>query len=372
MNIAPFALERYFARHEFSAKYLLSSSDCEALTLNALLETADDESRALWDNLKLNYTETAGHPLLREAIAGIYDDIDTEDCIVAAPEELIFLSMHALLEKGDHVVATSPAYQSLHEVARSIGCKVTAWEPEEQDGWRFDPARLEALINTDTKLIVVNFPHNPTGSVPTVEEYRTIVELARANDCYLFSDEMYRFLEHAPAATLPSACELYDRAFSLFGLSKSFGLPGLRIGWLVGRDHAVQEQILALKDYTTICNSGPGELLALMAVRARESIIGAQRERLTRNLAVVENFLADYADCFDWRRPQGGSICFPRLKIAADATAFCDELVERAGIMLVPASMFDFGEHHVRIGYGRDDLPQVLGEFSAYLDRNFR
>lgn len=372
MNIAPFALERYFSRHEFTARYLLSCSDCEALTMPELLARADGGTQELWRNLKLAYTETAGHPLLREAIAEIYDDIDAGDIVVAAPEELIFLLMHALLEPGHHVITTAPAYQSLHEVARSIGCEVSMWEPDEDRGWSFDLARLEALLRPDTRLLVINFPHNPTGHVPAHDEFDALIELARARDLYVLSDEMYRFLEHTPAATLPSACELYARAFSLSGLSKSFGLPGLRIGWLASRQTETLGKVLELKDYTTICNSAPGEILAITAVRDRDDIFAGHRARLQTNLAVLDRFFADYADCFRWHRPAGGSICFPRLLIDAEASAFCDALVERAGIMLVPSSLFQFGERHVRIGYGRDDLSTVIGRFAAYLDEHYR
>lgn len=372
MNIAPFALERYFSRHEFTARYLLSCSDCEALTLPELLARADAGTRDLWDSLKLTYTDTAGHPLLREAIAEIYTGIDARDIVVAAPEELIFLLMHALLEPGHHVITTAPAYQSLHEVARSIGCEVSMWEPDEGRGWSFDLDRLETLLRPDTRLLVVNFPHNPTGHLPSGDAFAALLELARARGIYVLSDEMYRFLEHAPATTLPSACELYARAFSLFGLSKSFGLPGLRIGWLVSRQADVLRKVLELKDYTTICNSAPGEILAIMAVRDRDDIFAGHRARLQTNLAVLDRFFADYADCFSWHRPAGGSICFPRMLIDAEASAFCDALVERAGIMLVPSSLFQFGERHVRIGYGRDDLAQVIDRFAACLDEHYR
>ena len=134
MKISSFALERYFAEHEFTARHLLSCSDCEALTMAELLGMADAESRNLWERLDLRYTDSQGHPLLREAIAAMYSNIDASNIVVAAPEEAIFLLMHALLEAGDHVIVMAPAYQSLHEVARSIGCAVDNWEPDEEQG----------------------------------------------------------------------------------------------------------------------------------------------------------------------------------------------------------------------------------------------
>jgi aspartate/methionine/tyrosine aminotransferase len=371
MQIKPFALERYFAQYEFSARYLLSSSDCEALTQRELLALADEETAALWENLALGYTESSGHPLLRQAVAETYDGLEADDVRIAVPEEAIFLFMHALLQSGDHVVCTFPGYQSLYEVAESIGCRVSFWEPEEERGWRFDPGRLAELLQPGTRLVVVNFPHNPTGCLPSPDDFQAIVDLTRRQGAYLLSDEMYRLLEMAPNTPLPAACTLYERAVSLSGLSKAFGLPGLRLGWLATSDRPLLARVTALKDYTTICHSAPSEILGLMAIRARESILADQRARASRNLAVLEAFFERYQQLFRWVRPGGGSICFPRLTAAPDAHAFCEELVQETGIMLVPSTIFDFGRRHVRIGFGRQNLPEVLARFGAYLDRRF-
>ena len=221
MNIAPFDLERYFAKYEFTSQYLLSSSDCEPLSMSELLRMADPETGRLWEELKLGYTEYAGHTLLREMIADIYAGIGAEDVLVVVPEEGIFLLMHALLEPGDHVICAFPGYQSLYEVARSIGCTVSTWEPDEARGWLFDVGVLKEKMRPNTKLVVVNFPHNPTGYVPPKADFEAIVDLVREKGAYLLSDEMYRYLEIDEGVTLPGACEMYERAFSLFGLSKT-------------------------------------------------------------------------------------------------------------------------------------------------------
>ncbi len=144
MRIEPFALERYFARYEFTARYLASCSDCDGLALEELLALADDETRALWRDLRLGYTESLGHPLLRAGIASLYEGAGADDVLTGAPEELIFLAMNCLLEPGDHVIATFPAYQSLHQIAESMGCEVTRWQPDEGRGWLFDPDFVRA------------------------------------------------------------------------------------------------------------------------------------------------------------------------------------------------------------------------------------
>lgn len=372
MEIAPFALERYFAKHEFTARYLLSSSDCESLPMAELVAMADAEARGLWDSLKLGYTESYGHPLLREAIAGIYSGIGAQNILVSVPEEAIFLLMHALLKPGDHVVCTFPGYQSLFEVARSIGCELTMWTPIEEAGWRFDVAQLKRHLRANTRLVVANFPHNPTGYLPSAEEYQALIELVSHQGCTLLSDEMFRFLEVHEGTTLPSACERYERAISLFGLSKSFGLPGLRVGWLATQDQQTLEQVAVLKDYTTICHSAPSEILALIAVRRRQEIFAEQRQRLRRNLQLLDAFFAEVGEILQWNRPRGSSVGFPRLRLEQGAAAFCRQLVEESGILLVPSTLFDYGDQHLRIGFGREDLPAALERFSAYLDRRYR
>ncbi len=372
MKIPTFELERYFAKHEFSARYLLSSSDCESLSLLEIIELADKEKIHLWVDLKLGYTESAGHPLLREEIAKEYQRVMADDVLVLVPEEGIFLLMHSLLGPGDHVVCTFPGYQSLYDIARSIGCEVSFWQPEEKLGWDFKLSRLQGLLQPNTKLVVVNFPHNPTGYVPSEEEYRKLIELVANRGIHLLSDEMYRHLEIAPVSTLPAGCDLYERAHSLSGLSKSYGLPGLRIGWVASRDEEMLRRMAKLRDYTTICASAPSEILAIYALQNREIIIREQLERLYRNLDLLDAFFGEYDDCLSWSRPKGGSVGFPRLLISGGATDFCDRLVRKTGIMLVPSSVFQFGDSHVRFGFGRENLPVVIDVFKSYLDHLYR
>ena len=259
---------------------------------------------------------------MRAEIARLYAGITAEDCLVIVPEEGIFLAMNAILESGDHVICTFPGYQSLYEIAGSLGCQVTKWKPEEENGWRFNPDFLEEHIRPNTRLIVVNFPHNPTGYLPTREDFQRIVDIARKQDAYLFSDEMYRYLEYDPNDRLPSACEVYERAISLFGMSKTFGMAGVRTGWVITQDREVYSKLMALKDYTTICGSAPSEILSIIALRAKEKIIDLHLTRIRRNLGLLDKFFADFSDRFEWTRPRVGTIAFPRLKGMAMRSSF--------------------------------------------------
>ena len=208
MKIEPFALERYFAKHEFSAPYLLSCSDAEPLSLNELLDMADEETRGLWEKLSLGYTESQGHPLLLKELASLYESITPQNVVEVIPEEGIFIAMNVLLEAGNHMITTYPGYQSLSEIALSIGCRVSKWQPDFSQGMRFAVEDLYSLVQEDTKLIVINFPHNPTGALISRNELDAVIQLASAKGIIVFSDEMYRYTEVDAANRLPSVCEI--------------------------------------------------------------------------------------------------------------------------------------------------------------------
>jgi aspartate/methionine/tyrosine aminotransferase len=370
----PFALERFFARHEFTARHLLSTSDCQGLPMADLVTNADDDLRARWEGLRLGYTESQGLPELRTEIATLYETVAGDQVLVAAPEEAVFLAMNALLEPGDHVVCTFPGYQSLYEVARGIGCEVSLWKPSEGPLWRFDLAELQALLRPDTKLVVWNFPHNPTGAVPAPEDYAGMVDIVVATGAWIFSDEMYRLLEPSEEVRLPTAVDKYERAVSLSGMSKAFGLAGLRIGWVAARDGPLLERMSTLKDYTTICSSAPSELLALMGLRSRDTILAENRERVRRNVELATRFFERYRSLLSWVPPQGGTVCFPRLtdafaRTAGGAEAFCRRVLEDTGVLLLPSTAYGYGDLHFRLGLGRDDFAEGLRVLDEYHSR---
>ncbi len=369
MTINPFKLERYFAQYEFNIRYLMSSSDCESLSLAELLQMASPESLALWQELKLGYTESQGHPLLRAEIAALYEHIPAENILTAAPEEAIFIAMHTLLSPGDHVISVAPAYQSLYEIARSLGCPVTPWMMElGEGGWKLDLSRLETCLTERTRLLVLNFPHNPTGHNLTHAELDAVIQFARKHNLVIFSDEMYRLLEMDPAARLPAVCDLYEKAISLSGLSKSFALPGLRIGWLATQDHGWMEGWLTFKDYTTICSSAPSEILGIIALQNKETIVERNRQIVRANIAAAGQFFKAHATRFTWIAPQAGSIAFPRWDGAIPVEQFCKDLLEY-GVMLVPGSLFDYPGNHFRLGLGRRNFSDGLGQVEKFLDK---
>lgn len=366
--LPPFKLERYFARYEFKAPYLLSASDCESLSLAELLSMANPETTRLWDQLSLGYTDSAGHPELRAEIAGQYQLVSPEQVLVLAPEEGIFIAMHTLLSPGDEVIAISPAYQSLHEVARSLDCAVIPWQLQEgPEGWELDIDQLAQSLTRRTRLLVVNFPHNPTGYLPQVGLQDAVIDLARRNGLYVFSDEMYRMLEYDPARRLPAMCDRYERGISLSGLSKSYALPGLRIGWLATQDSSLVERWTIFKDYTTICSSAPSEILGIMALQAADQVVARNLEIIRQNLSQASHFFERWSGLFSWIPPQAGSVAFPEWKGPGGTYEFCEAVVDQSGVMIVPGSLFDRGGQHFRIGLGRRSFPTALQRVEGYL-----
>lgn len=338
-----------------------------------LLALADDETRSMWDGLGLGYTESTGHPLLRREIATLYDSIDADDVLVfSGAEEAIFCLLSTSLQEGNHVIVTWPGYQSLYEIARASGATVSLHALREEDGWSLDVDRLIRSFRPETRMVVVNAPHNPTGMLPAEGEWRRLAAECASAGIRLVADEVYRFLEHAGSSTLPAGADLHERAVSIGVMSKSFAMAGLRIGWLATRDRAVLDRCARLKDYTTICSSAPSEVLALIGLRARDRVLARSRSIVAANLAVLDDFFARRADAFTWVRPRGGSTGFPRLipdgPAGSSADAFTARLVEATGVLLLPSTTFGSGDSHVRIGLGRTDLPEAITKLEAALE----
>ena len=371
MRIKDFKLEEYFTKYEFNVKYTLCSSDCESFSVDELLALEKDSLKDLKD-VRLGYTESIGNPLLRVEIAKLYHNIDPEEIIVfSGAQEGIFVFMNVLLKKGDHVIVQYPAYQSLYEIANAIGCKVTKWVMSDENNWELDMKFLESNISKSTKCIVVNFPNNPTGYLISKENYEKIIKIAKENDIYVLSDEVYKYLEYSKVDSLPSACDLYEKGISINVMSKAFGLAGLRIGWIATKNKALFKKITSFKNYTTICNSALSEFFSILALRKRDKIINRNLDIINKNLNLLDKFFENYSKYVAWVRPKAGSIAFPRLLIEQDVEEFCLDLLEKKGVLLMPSTKFDYGTSHFRIGFGRKNLPDALQHFDNYMTENY-
>jgi aspartate/methionine/tyrosine aminotransferase len=373
-TLPEFALESFFARWEFAARYHLTASDAQSLPLAELLGLADADGRARWESLSLGYTHSRGLPALRAEIAATYEQLSEDDILCfAGAEEALYLAMQVLLEPADHAVVITPNYQAAETVPMSV-CDVTGLALRPAEGWALDLADLRRALRPATRLVSVNFPNNPTGAVADPDTWRELAALCAERGITLFSDEVYRGLEQPPHAPLPQAADLLPGALSLNVMSKAYGLPGLRIGWIACRDHAVLARLERAKDYTTICNSAPSEVLALIALRARDRVLARTRQIVAANLPAFDEFFARFPDLFAWQRPQGGCVSFPRYLGPDGVEAMCANVLRDAGVLLLPASIFrsrltPVPADRFRVGLGRSDPEEGLAAWGRWLDQ---
>jgi aspartate/methionine/tyrosine aminotransferase len=373
-RLPDFRLETYFSRWEFTARYHLTASDAETMTVAEVLALGTPDDRAAFAELPLGYTPTWGGERLREAVAATYDTCGPQDVLAfAGAEEAIFWALQLLAGPGDHVVVTVPNYQALETVPRAAGADVTGVLLDADDGWRLDLDRVRTALRPTTRLLAVNFPNNPTGAVPDHATWRALVDLCEERGIRLLADEVYRGLEPDPGRTLTQAADMSPTAVSINVTSKSYGLPGLRVGWVACRDHAVLEALERHKHYTSICNAGPSEFLAAVALDAGPQIHDRNRRIVARNRDTVGAFFAQYPDLFDWAAPDGGCVAFPRYRGPEGPDAFCRDLVETEGVLLLPAGIYasDLGPvpaDRFRIGLGRRDPEPALEALRRFLD----
>lgn len=353
MRIPDLALSRYVARWAPTSSHVLCSSDIAAWSIDEVLALATEDERSAWGSLRLGYADTAGGPALRAAIAGLYRDAAPEEVVCfAGVEEAIFVMVNLLLEPGDHAIAVWPGYAGLHEVARAAGADLTLLRLDAAEGWAFPVDGLRRALRPDTRLVILNQPHNPTGSLPDRSQFHAALELAEDAGAIVLCDESYRLLEHDPRDRLPAAADAADRAISLAGLSKPFGLAGLRVGWAVCRDRELLARAAAFKDYLSGCLAGPSEHLATIALRASDEVLGRSRRLLAANLAEVEGLLSRRADLFGWTSPRAGSTGFVRLHASVDVDAFAARLREEAGVLVLPGGVYGDRGNHFRLGFG--------------------
>jgi aspartate/methionine/tyrosine aminotransferase len=368
-----FRLEVFLGQWEFAARHHLTASDAETLTIGELLDLAGEDAREGLLQTPLSYTPTRGTPALLEAVAATYDHVEPEHVLTfAGAEEAMFWALQEFAGPADHAVVTVPNYQSMETLTLATGADVDGLPLRPEDGWALDLDALIALLRPTTRLVAVNFPNNPTGAVPDADAFARLVALCDERGIRLFSDEVYRGLERDPADTLPQAADLSATAVSLGVMSKAYGLPGLRIGWIACRDRPLLERLERRKHYTSICNAAPSEHLAALALRVGDRIRQRNRAIIAANLPVFADFFARWPEHLEWDAPRGGCVSFPRLTTGESASTFCRRLVERAGVVLLPADIYASSLAPVppdrfRIGVGRRDPEPALSALDQFL-----
>ena len=372
MQLPDFRLETHFSKWEFKAQFHLTASDAESLSLDELLAMGTEQQRSDFQAMWLGYTETWGAPDLREAIAAMHHDRSPDDVLCfAGASEGIFAANNVILDAESHAIVVTPNYQS-HETLPAAICEVTGVPLDPDDDWSLDIDRVAAAIRPNTKLITINFPHNPTGAILSLDRYEALVELCRPRGIYILHDEIFNGLGPTGTQHLPWIADIYERGLSLNVTSKAFGLPGLRIGWITCQDHDVLDRMERFKHYLSICNSGPSERLAIIALENRDRILARNCSIIDENLPKWDAFFAQFPDLFDWSRPDGSCMAFPRYTGLGDVETFTENLVEQAGVLLLPSTIYRSSvgpsiDDRFRLGFGRSGLDEGLTAMTEHL-----
>jgi len=372
-----FKLETHFSKWEFHARYHMTASDAESMSMRDLLAMATPEEREAFEGMWLGYTETFGAPDLREAIAATYVNRNASEVLCfAGASEGIFAANAVILDKHSHAIVVTPNYQS-HETLPLAICAVTGVALDADDGWSLDIDKVADAIRPNTRLVTINFPHNPTGTILPLDRYHALIELCRKHGIYLLHDEIFNGLGPSDATHLPLVADIYERGLSLNVTSKSYGLPGLRIGWIACSDANVISRMERMKHYLSICSSGPSERLTMIALKNRSRILARNCAIVDENLPKLDTFFARHPDLFEWQRPDGSCMGFPRYKGAEGVETFCQSLVEESGVLLLPSTIYhsELGAtpaDRFRIGFGRKMIDDGLAVFESHLTKSKR
>lgn len=366
MSFVPFDLERWQSTWEHRVRYNLSESGVHPLTVGELLDIAQATADPLL-NVRLGYSQSNGTDLLRERVAALYPGATPAHVLVTTgSSEANFVTCWRLIEPGDKVTVVVPCYLQTNGLARNFGAAVTELALRFEQGWEPDPADIRTAIPDGTKLVVVTNPHNPTGHVLSPAARTAVARRVGEVGAWLLADEVYQGAEHSGTPT-PSFWGTVERLVVVNGLSKAYGLPGLRIGWIVSSP-AFAEQAWMRHDYTTIGPSGAVDHLATLALepRTRELILTRTRGILNTNYPVLERWLRRFGDTFAWHRPDAGAICFARYHPAVSGLDLIEHVRAEHDVLLVP------GEHFGMPGYIRFGLGNETAELRAALDETER
>lgn len=368
MKIETFMLERWMTTWELQVEYDICESGIYPMSVNEVLDLVPEAERAetldRFLNTRLTYSEATGTRELRELLAATYKNTGPENILVTTGAiEANFALFNVLLDAGDHVVAVHPAYQQLQSVPRAIGCDVSLWWLRPENGFRYDLDELERLVTPKTKLIVLNTPHNPTGTLLSGDELKRIYALAESIGARVLADEAYRWLEMPGGEPLPEPMRnLGERAISVGTFSKPFGIPGIRIGWLAASEEIVAA-CWALRDYTSLSPGKLNDFLAVVALRNREKVTARTRAIVQENLNTAESWFSQHADVVGWTPPRGGLLALMAYNLDIPSLELADRLAEEYSVMLAPGAAFGY-EHYLRIGVGQK--PEI---FRAGLER---
>jgi aspartate/methionine/tyrosine aminotransferase len=339
-------LEDWFDTYQYAVDYDIGESAVKCLTLGDI----DIDPKAIL----LRYGHHKGKPELREAVAAQYEGFSADDVLVTSgASEANFCVVSALVKPGDHVVVEHPNYPSLYEVPRSLGCDVSLFTLEFEKRFKPDLDVLKRMVKPDTKLVSFTHPNNPTGSKISEDDLKRVIDLVETLGTYLMFDETYREMDLDDP--LPPAATYSSRVISITSMSKCFGLPGIRIGWLATKDRSILESVLAIREQVSITNGAVSEEVAIYVLNNNERFLDSARRRIEKNKAVVSRWISEQDD-FEWIEPEAGVVCFPRIKlnVNVEPEKLYRTLAEDYKTFVLPGRCFEMDNRHFRVGFGAD------------------
>jgi len=363
MQLKPFLLDIWMDAYEHDIEFNLAASEGPRWTLNEILGLGSEEERQRFLNHELLYSRPAGAEGLRAAIADMQDvNIDAVQVVTGASEALVVL-MWLAAEAGANVILPQPGYAPFSALPESLRLETRYYAVRKENGFRTDLDEIKRLADRNTKLILINSPHNPTGATLSDAELDSLHEFTASREIQLVSDEVFHPIYHGPATK--SASRL-PHATVIHSFSKAFPLSGVRVGWMIERDARRRERYWNARTYFSISNNTSGEMLAEIAMRHRDTILGKTQETATRNLRQLAAFMSEHRETLGWIPPRGGMTAFPWLVSGENSRAFCQAAAAQ-GILLAPGDCFD-APSHFRLGFAAmtDKFPDALdrlGEF---------
>ncbi|MCM1265554.1 MAG: aminotransferase [Candidatus Gastranaerophilales bacterium] len=372
MKIDNFKVEDWFNEYEKLSKYDMADTCVESLSLNELFELVGEKEKHLDFilNKRLNYGDIQGSERIKQAISSLYNNVSSENITIThgaiGANQLVMLSV---IESGDKVVSILPTYQQHYSIPKAIGADVDTVFLKEENEWLPDMNELREKVTHDTKIICMNNPNNPTGSVMPESILNEIVDIARKNNAYILCDEVYRGLEHDRNIS-KSIVELYEKGISTGSLSKVFSLAGLRLGWIVAPDD-VMAKIIVQREYNTISMSAIDDYFGTLALENKEVILGRNLPKILNGKHVLSSWVQN-EPAVSWVEPKGGTTALLKYESNISSVELCKKLLSDTGVLFLPASTLEM-EGYLRIGYcsNVEKLQEGLEIFSDWWRKNF-
>ncbi len=366
MNYEPFKMAQFAGQWPNTKADNMHSSNPQPLSWDELSALTQIDLLSTMQKSKLGYESTQGHSKLRSALSQHYHSKATPDDLVltSGAQEGIFLVMNALLKPDDHVVALSPCFEPLVKVAQDVGAEVSLCELSAEQHWQIDWDRLSHVMRSETKLLVINFPHNPTGTHITLDDLNRLIELCDAHGCWLFSDEVFRGLEHHTEHRLPSATDLYPKAISIGVVSKALALPGIRLGWIATRNKKLISDVMTVKSHLSICQSSLDAELCHTLIPHSQILWQRSVDIIKKNKDVINQQLKNHPT-LHWQEPLASATGFIQLKHGL-AFDFTRNLVDKESIMLMPNDVFLTDHQGFRMTLGRSHVNHQVNRIMMY------